>query len=77
MSSQPGGQTCAYCGLAATHFCSGCGKWVCDKGICASKAAVSAITTNPLQAIRSAPAAGRHAAATVARVVADALNFKP
>ena len=87
MSSQPG-QTCAYCGLSATHFCSGCGKWVCDKMSCAAKGAAAAFAAHPAQAVRAAPAAvayqagtiaraGKRLAATAGQIVSDALNFKP
>jgi len=30
---------CAWCGKPATHFCSDCGKYICDKWICKAKSA--------------------------------------
>lgn len=88
MNLQAQGQTCAYCGHAATHFCTGCGNWVCDAGLCATRAAAAAFASNPVRAIAAAPAAAAYRAAgtgrqagsalkKAARLVTDALNFKP
>ena len=41
---QPIGQICEYCHLVrATHFCSGCGRWVCGGLVCNAKATGAAI----------------------------------
>lgn len=61
---------CEICGRAATHFCTGCGKHLCDSMACMTRAAAGAIVTNPVQAVKSAPAAVAHAA----DVLADKLN---
>ncbi len=58
------------CGLEATHFCNGCGKWLCDSMKCNTLAAAKAVATNPVQAIKSAPAAVEHAL----DVIANKLN---
>jgi len=72
---------CFYCGLAATHFCAGCGNYVCDSLKCAAQAAASAIVQNPLRAISLAPAAvfqiARGLGTTIADVTSDILGFKP
>lgn len=34
---------CGYCGAPATHFCSGCGKWICDRFLCNAKGAAVAL----------------------------------
>ena len=28
---------CYWCGDDATHYCTGCGKYVCDKWLCKTK----------------------------------------
>jgi len=58
------------CGREATHFCTGCGKNLCDSMQCIARAGAHAITTNPVQAVKSAPAAVAHAV----DVLADKLN---
>lgn len=58
------------CGKPATHFCTACGKHLCDSMQCMTRAAASAIATNPVQAVKSAPAAVAHAV----DVLADKLN---
>lgn len=76
--------TCAVCGAEATHFCTGCGKYLCDSMRCATIAGASAVVSNPLAAARAAPAAIAYQGAnvgrkitSVARTVVDALSFKP
>lgn len=32
----PPGQLCHWCGRAATHFCNGCDRWICDSDTCAA-----------------------------------------
>ena len=64
---------CEICGAPATHLCTGCGKYLCDSIACAAKGAASAIRSNPVQAVKSAPAAVAHAIG----VLADGLGFKP
>jgi hypothetical protein len=34
---------CAWCGLPATHFCSACGKWICDAFLCKAKSTALAL----------------------------------
>ncbi len=34
---------CGYCGQPSTHFCTGCGSWVCDRFLCTAKAAAKAL----------------------------------
>lgn len=34
---------CAYCGDPATHFCSGCGNWICDRVLCNAKGAAKTL----------------------------------
>jgi hypothetical protein len=35
---------CQQCGKKpATHYCSGCGKWICDSALCAAKSAVQTL----------------------------------
>jgi len=34
---------CGWCGKNdATHFCKGCGKWICDSALCVARGAASA-----------------------------------
>ena len=35
----PAGERCYWCGGWATHYCSACGKWICDAAVCALKSA--------------------------------------
>jgi hypothetical protein len=36
--------TCQQCGKRpATHFCTGCGKWICDSPVCAARSAVDTL----------------------------------
>jgi hypothetical protein len=58
------------CGREATHLCTACGKHLCDSLACAARAGVHAIATNPVQAVKSAPAAAAHAV----DVIANKLN---
>lgn len=37
------GKMCAYCGDRATHFCSGCGNWICDRALCVIKGAAKTL----------------------------------
>lgn len=34
---------CGYCGAPATHFCDGCGQWVCDRFLCNAKGAAKTL----------------------------------
>lgn len=34
---------CAWCGEPATHYCTGCGKWICNKPSCIANSAASAV----------------------------------
>lgn len=31
------GKRCEWCGAAATHYCDGCGKCICDRKACRAK----------------------------------------
>jgi len=65
---------CEFCGGQATHFCTACGKWLCDKARCITQGAASAVKTNPVKAVVNAPAAAAHALG----VLVDHFNpFKP
>lgn len=33
---------CHWCGADATHFCRGCGKWICSAPLCVLKSAALA-----------------------------------
>ncbi len=73
---------CQQCGTnEATHYCSGCGKWICDGPACAMKSAAESLLRNPSGAIAAAPAAvaraAGNAASGIANLVAEALSFKP
>lgn len=39
---EPQGEACEWCGEPATHFCTGCGKWVCDALACGLKSTIAA-----------------------------------
>lgn len=44
MTTRAQSRVCEYCQVRnATHFCSGCGKWVCDDARCMSRAAIKTI----------------------------------
>lgn len=43
-----GRKQCAYCGRQATHFCTGCGNWVCDGALCAARAAAKTLQVRVL-----------------------------
>lgn len=34
---------CAYCGGIATHYCNGCGNWVCNSAWCNARAVAATL----------------------------------
>jgi hypothetical protein len=52
------GDPCYWCGAPATHFCPGCGKWICDAYACGLKS-VSAVVREALtgMVVRPSPSA--------------------
>jgi hypothetical protein len=67
-------QNCEICGAPATHFCRGCGKWLCDKMSCNTRAAAAAVVKNPVEAIKRAPDAIAHAGDVLGNMLSDRLN---
>ncbi len=67
--SAPAGTRCHYCGGQATHFCSGCGHYICLSAKCNIQAAADAgkRLTN----------AASSAASSMLDAASRALGFKP
>ncbi len=42
-------QRCERCGAIATHFCTSCGKWLCDSTLCKTVSAGKAVVTHPVR----------------------------
>ena len=38
-----GVEVCGYCGRDSTHFCDGCGKYICDRVVCVAKGAARSL----------------------------------
>jgi hypothetical protein len=47
---------CAYCDNFATHFCNGCGNWVCNSPKCNAKAVAKTLGF-PVSTSRNRPSA--------------------
>lgn len=62
-------ETCYYCGEVATHFCFGCGHWLCNSAHCNAQAAAGAV--------KAAGQAVVSGVKRVASVTQRALGFKP
>ncbi len=43
---------CEVCGLAATHFCTACRKWLCDKSRCNLLSGATAAIVHPVRSAR-------------------------
>jgi len=46
---------CEICGSEATHFCSACGKWLCESRRCKVSAGAKAVRQAPVRALTAAP----------------------
>ena len=64
------------CGRDATHFCTACGKNLCDSMGCMTRAAAGAVVHDPVGAVKAAPAAIAHAVDVVAQKLDPFNPFK-
>jgi hypothetical protein len=44
---------CFYCMEPATHFCTACGHWLCERNLCKNKARTNALTHHPVKAVQT------------------------